>query len=240
MDFRERLKNTNMQKKKVFMKANGTSKQMCVMAKESIFLEEDQFMKDTGRTIWPMVRVDSFIVISIFTKAIGKMTCKKDMELTNTLMAHITRVSGRMTNSTVKVMRPGLINLTTSASMSWARSKAKASCLGSMEATTRERLMLTIFKEKGYYKWADGRTYEGEWFENKMHGKGVFTWADGRKYDGEYKDDKKEGFGVMTWEDGRKYEGQWKNNKKDGEGTETNAEGKAKTGVWKDGKRVKK
>jgi len=41
------------------------------------------------------------------------------------------------------------------------------------------------------YTWADGRKYEGEWRNNKMHGKGTFVWADGRKYIGEYIDDKK-------------------------------------------------
>jgi hypothetical protein len=42
-----------------------------------------------------------------------------------------------------------------------------------------------------------------------MHGKGVFSWLDGRTYDGEYSDDKKEGNGIFRWPDGRRYEGQW-------------------------------
>lgn len=46
-----------------------------------------------------------------------------------------------------------------------------------------------------------------------MHGQGIFTWADGRMYQGEYYDDKKQGYGVFTWPDGRKYEGQWLNGK---------------------------
>jgi hypothetical protein len=29
-----------------------------------------------------------------------------------------------------------------------------------------------------------------------MHGKGTFKWADGRSYVGEYKDDKKHGYGI--------------------------------------------
>jgi hypothetical protein len=41
------------------------------------------------------------------------------------------------------------------------------------------------------YTWSDGRKYEGEWKNNKMHGKGTFTWSDGRKYVGEYIEDKK-------------------------------------------------
>ena len=46
-----------------------------------------------------------------------------------------------------------------------------------------------------------------------MHGRGLFTWADGRTYDGEYYDDKKQGYGVFTWPDGRRYEGYWLNGK---------------------------
>jgi L1 cell adhesion molecule like protein len=46
-----------------------------------------------------------------------------------------------------------------------------------------------------------------------MDGKGKFTWEDGRSYVGEYKNDKKEGIGMFTWPDGRIYNGQWKNGK---------------------------
>jgi len=27
--------------------------------------------------------------------------------------------------------------------------------------------------------YSDGRVYEGEWWNNKMHGKGIFDWPDG-------------------------------------------------------------
>jgi len=37
--------------------------------------------------------------------------------------------------------------------------------------------------------WNDGRVYEGDWINNKMHGKGVFKWKDGREYIGEYFED---------------------------------------------------
>ena len=36
----------------------------------------------------------------------------------------------------------------------------------------------------GRYQWSDGRTYNGDWKNNKMDGKGEFSWADGRKYIG--------------------------------------------------------
>jgi len=32
----------------------------------------------------------------------------------------------------------------------------------------------------GTYLWPDGRKYEGEWKDNKMHGEGNFDWGDGR------------------------------------------------------------
>ena len=32
------------------------------------------------------------------------------------------------------------------------------------------------------HHWLDGRKFEGQWKDNKMHGDGVFSWADGFKY----------------------------------------------------------
>jgi hypothetical protein len=46
-----------------------------------------------------------------------------------------------------------------------------------------------------------------------MHGKGVFTWADGRIYNGDYFNDKKHGYGEFTWPDGKKYCGLWQDGK---------------------------
>lgn len=45
----------------------------------------------------------------------------------------------------------------------------------------------------------DGRKYDGQWFNNKMHGKGIFSWPDGKKYIGQYLEDKKAGYGELTW-----------------------------------------
>ncbi len=46
-----------------------------------------------------------------------------------------------------------------------------------------------------------------------MHGKGKITWPDGKSYTGDYEDDKKHGEGIFEWPDGRKYIGSWKNGK---------------------------
>ena len=35
-------------------------------------------------------------------------------------------------------------------------------------------------------QWADGRSYSGEWRENKMHGKGVYTDKDGHNWTGQF------------------------------------------------------
>ena len=70
-----------------------------------------------------------------------------------------------------------------------------------------------------------------------MHGKGVNTWADGRKYEGEYYNDKKDGFGVWTWADGRKYVGYWKDGKRHGIG-KLFSNGAWRWGNWNEGQRI--
>jgi hypothetical protein len=51
---------------------------------------------------------------------------------------------------------------------------------------------------KGKFSYQDGGFYNGEWFENKMHGKGILYYASGKPaYDGDWVDDKFEGFGVL-------------------------------------------
>ncbi len=66
----------------------------------------------------------------------------------------------------------------------------------------------------GKYVWIDGKVYEGEWSNNKMHGRGKMTFPNGKSYEGGFIEDMKEGFGVYKYNDGlKKYEGQWKTNK---------------------------
>ena len=70
----------------------------------------------------------------------------------------------------------------------------------------------------GKYEWANGQTYEGEWYENKIHGFGVYKWPDGRSYRGEWKDNQMNGIGCYQWSNGRKYIGEYMQNKKHGYG----------------------
>jgi hypothetical protein len=45
---------------------------------------------------------------------------------------------------------------------------------------------------QGKYEWSEGRAYDGDWYDNKMHGYGVYCWKDGRRYEGQYFMDKKQ------------------------------------------------
>lgn len=72
-----------------------------------------------------------------------------------------------------------------------------------------------------------------------MHGKGHYRWKDGRSYEGQYQNDKKHGFGVYTWADGRKYAGQWINSKRQGHGKIISIDGIEREGIWEDDRRVR-
>ena len=39
---------------------------------------------------------------------------------------------------------------------------------------------------EGEYIFPDGRKYNGEWMNNKMHGEGEFIWPNGKKYNGNF------------------------------------------------------
>ena len=62
----------------------------------------------------------------------------------------------------------------------------------------------------GVYVWADGKRYEGEFLNNKLHGEGVFT-EEGRTYVGGFVNDRREGQGRLEWENGNVYEGSFVN-----------------------------
>ncbi len=51
----------------------------------------------------------------------------------------------------------------------------------------------------GTYVWSDGRSYVGEWKDNKMHGRGTFTFTGGKIYIGQFINDKRHGMGKMIW-----------------------------------------
>ena len=49
---------------------------------------------------------------------------------------------------------------------------------------------------------------------DKKHGKGVYTWADGRKYDGMWYNGKQHGEGVYYDASGAARHGKWENGKR--------------------------
>ena len=75
--------------------------------------------------------------------------------------------------------------------------------------------------EKGTFTWPDGSTYDGEWFEGRMHGNGTYTSLDGKKYDGEWFEGKRHGKGIFTWPDDSTYDGEWFEGRMHGNGTYT-------------------
>ncbi|CAD8129329.1 unnamed protein product [Paramecium sonneborni] len=92
---------------------------------------------------------------------------------------------------------------------------------------------------EGTYIWPDNRVYKGQWKNNKMHGNGQMIWQDSRKYNGEYEEDKKHGKGVFVWSDGRKFIGTWKQGKLHGVGIYYLQNKEAKVGEWNEGIRIK-
>jgi hypothetical protein len=106
----------------------------------------------------------------------------------------------------------------------------------------------------------DNKLYEGEWYENNIHGRGNLLWRDsGAKYTGEFnfglyhgigiykegktqyvghwRDGYKEGEGKATWSDGRVYEGSFHKNKRHGYGRMVYADCSLYIGGWHHGKR---
>jgi hypothetical protein len=67
-----------------------------------------------------------------------------------------------------------------------------------------------------------------------MNGFGLFLWKDGRSYKGEYKDDKKHNFGIYYGNEGKKYEGFWEDGSQKNLGKYTKKDGSFKIGLWKE------
>jgi len=81
--------------------------------------------------------------------------------------------------------------------------------------------------------------YNGGWSKNEMHGNGEIKWPDGRRYEGNFVNDKMHSVegddtipDVYEWPDGSKYIGKWKNDKQHGRGLMLNANGKEINGNW--------
>lgn len=71
-----------------------------------------------------------------------------------------------------------------------------------------------------------------------MNGFGVFLWKDGRSYKGEYRDDKKHNFGMYCGNEGKRYEGNWEQGSQKKLGRYTKKDGSFKLGYWEENQLV--
>ncbi|CAF1378187.1 unnamed protein product [Rotaria magnacalcarata] len=90
---------------------------------------------------------------------------------------------------------------------------------------------------QGIYRWENGRTYIGQWYENIMNGEGVESWPNGSKYHGQFYNNKRHGQGTFTWPDGRQYVGEYCNDYRQGYGVCIFPNGYKYEGQWYQGKR---
>jgi hypothetical protein len=72
-----------------------------------------------------------------------------------------------------------------------------------------------------------------------MNGFGIFFWNDGRSYKGEYKDDKKNNFGIYLGNEGKRYDGYWEDGVQKHLGKYTKKDGSFKLGHWEDNHLIK-
>jgi len=68
----------------------------------------------------------------------------------------------------------------------------------------------------GSCKWADGSSYEGDWYANVRHGNGVYITSNGTKYEGQWVNDKKHGNGRLAMPNGDTIESTWINDRLNG------------------------
>jgi DnaJ-class molecular chaperone len=66
--------------------------------------------------------------------------------------------------------------------------------------------------------WPNGDKYEGQVFQEQMHGRGIFTSFQGYVYTGEFKYGKPSGLGKLVYENGDQYEGSFVNDMLHGKG----------------------
>lgn len=55
----------------------------------------------------------------------------------------------------------------------------------------------------------DNSSYQGEWYNGKMHGHGLFNYANGDIYEGTFSEGKRHGHATCIYQDGTIFEGYW-------------------------------
>ena len=66
--------------------------------------------------------------------------------------------------------------------------------------------------------WPNGDKYEGQMFQDQMHGRGIFTSSQGYVYTGEFRYGKPNGRGKLVYDNGDKYEGSFQEDMLHGQG----------------------
>lgn len=84
------------------------------------------------------------------------------------------------------------------------------------------------------FKYKTGSTYEGQWYNNYMHGLGVLNIPSEGRYEGEFAFSQKSGTGTFTWDDGAVYIGEWKDDQMEGQGTYTSPDNVKYTGTFEE------
>ena len=95
-------------------------------------------MRDSGKMTKQTAREGLFMQMEMFTRVIGRMIRLKGMVNTLMQMGQNTTVIGKKTNSTVKVMRLGLMVLFIMATIKRDRKMEKVFSSGKMVALTEE------------------------------------------------------------------------------------------------------
>jgi hypothetical protein len=73
--------------------------------------------------------------------------------------------------------------------------------------------------------WPSGDKYEGQMYQNQMHGRGIFTSSQGYVYTGEFRYGKPNGLGKLVYDNGDRYEGSFLNDMLHGQGKYNYANG---------------
>lgn len=107
-----------------------------------------------------------------------------------------------------------------------------------IQINTEAQQCLTGNCSSGYgkFQYANGDTYEGEFYDDKREGFGVYKWKTGEKYIGESLANVFNGFGIMEFKDGTRYVGDFKDGEFEGEGEKTYSSGVKLNGLFGKGK----
>jgi hypothetical protein len=88
----------------------------------------------------------------------------------------------------------------------------------------------------GLFRFTNGDTYNGTWYNNQPNGKGIYLFSSKERYEGEFVKGKFEGQGIMHYPDGVRYIGGWRNNRKHGQGKLVATDGRIiREGQWNNG-----